>query len=561
MNRERDAGSAEARRAGHEMPRQRTDHVGRPPTQRVPAPPAEDEDTAMLVPRRAVCAVATAALLTATSACAGASGADDGELVVISTTEIIADLVANVGGDRVSSSSLVPPGGDPHSYEPTPTDAGRVTRADVAFTNHLLLEEQALIRTIDNNLPEDSLNVSLAEISESYGARVIPLVENIGLDVLWLGLRVRGDGEEHGATRSSRVELRATALEGPGDLAVYLTQTLGVPEVYYDSANGFDDTDLAVLPPAAHTHVNWAFTEPGVYRLGLEAALDTGEGAPVELGRDTFTFAVGVDPHTVEVEGDAVILDDGHTDLTVDLDTGELYAYTDSGAAGAEQLVVPAEDAVIDVPNRAREEVPGDERFSFLGEPGALVFQLPQAVLGKHVHGEIDPHLWQNVENARAYVQHIRDTLAEADPDGAGTYHERAEAYLDELGEVHDHVRRTLAEIPEENRQLITTHDAFGYLADAYDLTVAGFVVPNPAQEPSVRQVNTLTDTIRNLGVPAVFMEPNLVRRASVLTQVAEDQGVEVCTLYGDAFGEDVGSYVEMMRHNADELRRCLGGA
>ncbi|WP_039789005.1 anchored repeat ABC transporter, substrate-binding protein [Actinoalloteichus spitiensis] len=516
----------------------------------------------MPVPRRAVCAAAAAALLTATSACAGASGADDGELVVISTTEILADLVASVGGDRVSSSSLVPPGGDPHSYEPTPADAGRVTRADVAFTNHLLLEEQALIRTIDNNLPEGSLNVSLAEISESYGARVIPLVENIGLDVLWLGLRVRGDGAEHGATRTSQVELRATAVEGPGDLAVYLTQTLGAPEVYFDSATGFDDTDLAVLPPAAHTHVNWAFTEPGVYRLTLEAALDVGDDAdPVELGADTFTFAVGVDPHSVEVAGDAVILDDGHTDLTVDLDTGELYAYTDSGTTGTDQLVVPAEDAVIDVPNRAREEVPDDDRFSFLGEPGTLVFQLPQAVLGKHVHGEIDPHLWQNVENAAAYVQHIRDTLIEADPDGAETYRERARAYLDELGEVDDYVRRTLAEIPEENRQLITTHDAFGYLADAYDLTVAGFVVPNPAQEPSVRQVNTLTDTIRNLEVPAVFMEPNLVQRASVLTQVADDQDVEVCTLYGDAFGDDVDNYLDMMRHNADELRRCLGGA
>jgi ABC-type Zn uptake system ZnuABC Zn-binding protein ZnuA len=91
-------------------------------------------------------------------------------------------------------------------------------------------------------------------------------------------------------------------------------------------------------------------------------------------------------------------------------------------------------------------------------------------------------------------------------------------------------------------------------------MKVAGFVVPNPAQEPSVEQVTRLTETIRNLKVPAVFMEPNLVQRASVLKQVAADLGVRVCLLYGDAFDENAQSYVAMMRHNADELLRCLGG-
>lgn len=69
-----------------------------------------------------------------------------------------------------------------------------------------------------------------------------------------------------------------------------------------------------------------------------------------------------------------------------------------------------------------------------------------------------------------------------------------------------------------------------------------------------------LTRTISNLKIPAVFMEPNLVQRATVLNQVAEDQNVQVCTLYGDAFDDDVRHYTDMMRHNADELLSCLGG-
>jgi anchored repeat ABC transporter substrate-binding protein len=487
------------------------------------------------------------------------AGARDAGIRVMTTTEILADLARGVGGDRVTVDSIVPSGGDPHSYEPTPADAARVAKADVIFTNHLLLEEHGLIKAIDSNTRKGALNVSLAEASETYGAHVIPLVENIGLDVLWLGLAVRGDGRARGATRASDILLSATAVDGPGHLAVYLTEALGQPDIYLNSADGLDARDVVTLPPAAHTHLNWAFTKPGVYRLTLRAQLRTGDGAPTDVGTGTFTFAVGVDPHTVHPGQSTTILDRGHTDLAVDLDTGRMFAFSDI-SSGKKQESIPPENVVIDVPNKAIETVPADPRFGFLGTPGTTIHQLPQAVLGKHVHGEIDPHLWQDVRNAKAYVQLIRDTLKKADPDGAAAYDVQSRRYLATLDELDAYVRVRIADIPVDRRQLVTTHDAFGYLAAAYDMTVAGFVVPNPAQEPSVAQVKKLTETIRNLRVPAVFAEPNLAHRASVLTQIAHDQGVRVCKLYGDSFDRQAHSYPEMMRHNADELRTCLGG-
>lgn len=190
----------------------------------------------MRVPRPATRALTVLAVLAVTvTGCKGhaRSGADDDPdtaLRVVTTTEILADLVRQVGGDRVHVDSIVPSGGDPHSYEPTPADADAVSRADVTFTNHLLLEEHALIKTIDSNARKGTPNVSLAEASETYGANVIPLVEDIGLDVIWLGLRVKGEGEERGATRSSDVQLSATDLEGPGELKGYLTESLGQAE-------------------------------------------------------------------------------------------------------------------------------------------------------------------------------------------------------------------------------------------------------------------------------------------------------------------------------------------
>ncbi|MEU4448705.1 anchored repeat ABC transporter, substrate-binding protein [Actinosynnema sp. NPDC050801] len=498
-------------------------------------------------------AASLCAVLLTVTACTSTGEPGGGEgLSVVATTEILADLVRNVGGQRVRVDSLVPPGGDPHSYEPTPADAKKVAAADVTFTNHLLLEEQRLIKAIDANAREGTPNVSLAEASETYGANVIPLVENIGLDVLWFGLRVRGDGEQRGATRTSEVRLTATAVEGPGRLVAYLTESLGKPVVYFDSGDGLSEVDSTTLPPGAHTHLNWAFTAPGSYRLTMRASLLNGADE-VPLGESTFTFAVGIDPTGTA----GTVLNEGHTDVTVDLDTGELYTFNDR-AGGTTQEVVPAAQAVIEVPNKAIVTVPDDPRFAFLGAPGASVHQLPQAVLGKHVHGEIDPHLWQDVRNGRAYAELIRDTLRTADPDGAADYDRNARDYLARLDELDKQVRDTVAAVPRNRRHLVTTHDGFGYFASAYEMSVAGFVVPNPAQEPSVEDVRKLTETIRNLEVPAVFMEPNLAQRGSVLTQVARDQGVEVCLLYGDSFDERTRSYADMMRHNAEEIARCL---
>ncbi|MEK8173060.1 choice-of-anchor M domain-containing protein [Streptomyces sp. M19] len=203
--------------------------------------------------------------------------------------------------------------------------------------------------------------------------------------MVWLGLRVRGEGKERGASRSSDVSLSATDVEGPGELMAYLTESLGQPKTYFDSSDGLTAKDTTTLPPAAHTHLNWAFTKPGVYRLTLEAKLRNPGAAPEPVGKGTFTFAVGVDPHTVADSGDT-ILDKGHTDLTVNLDSGRCRpSPTRAGRAG--HRGDPARG------RRHRRAQPGTghrslgKRFSFLGTPGAEIYQLPQAVLGKHVHG------------------------------------------------------------------------------------------------------------------------------------------------------------------------------
>jgi anchored repeat ABC transporter substrate-binding protein len=520
----------------------------------------------MRVQRLAAVGVIAVILL---SGCASKAmlAADGDRLQVVTTTGLLRDLVENVGGDRVDVASIVPDGADPHTYEPTLRDARNVVYADVAFSNYALLEEHNVIKTVDSNLHDGAANVSLAEEAVKYAAEIIPLVENVNLDTVWLGLRAHGDGAaRYGATRSSEVLLSATDVTGPGDVFAYLTGTFGDTDVYFNSSDGFDSSngykdDTMSLPVDAHTHLSWTFTEPGVYTVTLAARVQVDDTSrPQELGQATFTFAVGVNPADAGMP-DAVVLNQGHADLTANLEDGALEVrYDPEGGGEHTQLVYAPEDVVIEVPSKALSEIPGGSQFSFLGRAGTQVYQLPQAVLGKHVHGEIDPHLWQDVRNGMAYVQLIRDTLIGADPEGARQYTANAAAYLAELEEVDDYVRDTIAAIPEVNRYLITTHDAFGYLAHAYHVQIAGFVTPNPASEPSLADRRKLSETLRTLRIPAVFLEPNHIARANVLTELAAEQGVQVCLIYGDALDDRVPSYVDMMRFNADSLRDCLSG-
>ena len=513
--------------------------------------------------RRLVMVGAALAVIAACGTPTGLTGGDD-RLQVVATTGILRDLVEHVGGDRVDVASMVPDGADPHSFEPTLRNVRDVVYAEVAFSNYLMLEQHSIIKTLDANLADGVPNISLAEDAVKYAAEIIPLVENVNLDAIWLGLRARGDGAGHAANRTSDVLLTAVDASGPGEVYGFLTGTFGDAEIYFDSSDGFDAAggfkdDTAVLPVDAHTHMSWVFTTPGVYEITFQGGLQVdATSRPIPMGTATLTFAVGVNPN--DVEPGAVVLDEGHADLTVDVDGGGLYVlYDPHGGGEGTQTVHPADEVVIEVPNKALSEVPPGRQYSFLGRPGDQIYELPQAVLGKHVHGEIDPHLWQNVRNVMSYVELIRDTLIDEDPEGAREYRANADAYLHQLDALDRYVGDTIAAIPERNRYLVTTHDAFGYLADAYGITVAGFVTPNPASEPSLFARRKLSETVRNLQVPAVFLEPGLAARSSTLTEVAVEQGIGVCPIYSDAFDDTVTSYVDMMRFNADSLLACLG--
>ncbi len=168
-----------------------------------------------------------------------------------------------------------------------------------------------------------------------------------------------------------------------------------------------------------------------------------------------------------------------------------------------------------------------------------------------------NPHLWLSPTFAHAYAAIIEGTLAKADPAGAGEYGMNLSRYNDRLSQLDAEISAAVEKIPPQNRQLVTSHNAFVHFTERYGLELVGFATSGPGQDPSPRDIQRLVTAIRDEGVPAVFSEPGF--RDAVLRQVAAEADVQVCVLYSDALDDKVQTYIDMMRFNADELARCLG--
>jgi manganese/iron transport system substrate-binding protein len=139
-----------------------------------------------------------------------------------------------------------------------------------------------------------------------------------------------------------------------------------------------------------------------------------------------------------------------------------------------------------------------------------------------------------------------------------------ANAYIAELAQLNGWIEAQTATIPPDQRQLLTTHDAFQYYAAAYGLTVAGTLIGLSTEEqPSARTVQQLVQSIRTLGVPAIFAETTI--NPQLITTVAAEAGVALAPekLYSDsvgAAGSDGDSYLKMMAANTRAIVDNLGG-
>jgi len=171
-----------------------------------------------------------------------------------------------------------------------------------------------------------------------------------------------------------------------------------------------------------------------------------------------------------------------------------------------------------------------------------------------------DPHAWQSVVNAKLYVTNISRALAAADPAAAEAYRANMQAYLTRLDELEREVRQAVARIPENRRKVISTHDAFGYLAAAYGIEFVAPLGVSTESEASARDIARIITQIRTQKIPAVFLEN--ISDSRLMQRISAETGARVGgTLYSDSLTDEKGNaptYIDMVRHNIKALTSAL---
>ncbi|WEJ61922.1 metal ABC transporter solute-binding protein, Zn/Mn family [Thiomicrorhabdus lithotrophica] len=181
-------------------------------------------------------------------------------------------------------------------------------------------------------------------------------------------------------------------------------------------------------------------------------------------------------------------------------------------------------------------------------------------------HGSYpDPHIWFDLSLWQQAGQRVLETLQEQDPKHKADYQNQADEYLKQMAELDSWIKQQILEVPENQRILITAHDAFGYFGKAYDIKVMGLQGISTAAEFGLQDIKKLKNVIVKNNVKAVFVESSVSPRfieSLVAGVTAEGHKVVIGgELYSDAMGPQgtpTDNYFGMVKHNVQTIVNAL---
>ncbi len=181
--------------------------------------------------------------------------------------------------------------------------------------------------------------------------------------------------------------------------------------------------------------------------------------------------------------------------------------------------------------------------------------------------GHPDPHVWFDLGLWQLAVDTVGDELMMLDTANAQEYDQHRRALLDSLRALDAWIRESIARIPEENRILVTAHDAFGYFGRAYGIEVRGLQGISTVTEAGLYDVTSMVDMLVERKIPAVFVESSVPRKTiEAVVEGCRERRHDVRIggeLFSDAMGAagtPEGTYVGMVRHNVNTIIDALKG-
>lgn len=186
----------------------------------------------------------------------------------------------------------------------------------------------------------------------------------------------------------------------------------------------------------------------------------------------------------------------------------------------------------------------------------------------KHKHGEHDPHVWLGPDQAMFMTEIIAAKLVEIDPEHKKGYEKRKTEFLKELQKLKADGLEKLKD--KKNKSIVTTHEAFGYFAKAFDVKIVGSIQLRPGMDPDAVKMKELIELCQKDKVRVIAKEPQYSGApAEALKRNLKAKGVEVEIIdldpletapvaAGKKYNPDPGYYLKKMRENIDTLAKAL---
>lgn len=198
----------------------------------------------------------------------------------------------------------------------------------------------------------------------------------------------------------------------------------------------------------------------------------------------------------------------------------------------------------------------------------AVAEGLPKDLLRSHdtYADKYDPHVWMTPVLWKLVVVEVQKALTDARPEAADTFAANAKVHLADLDQLVAYGETVLATVPENNKVLVTAHDAFGYFGQTYGFEVLGIQGISTQSEAGLNRIGELVNLLVERQIDAVFVESSVSDRSMrALIEGAAAQGHEVRVggeLFSDAMGADgtyEGTYIGMLDHNISTIGGALG--
>ncbi len=197
--------------------------------------------------------------------------------------------------------------------------------------------------------------------------------------------------------------------------------------------------------------------------------------------------------------------------------------------------------------------------------PVAEVIDKSKLILIDAAGPTYDPHIWFDVALWTEILRPVTETLKEVDSVNAETYSANATVFRESLLILDGAMREKLNEIPDNQRIIITAHDAFGYFGKAYNIEVKGLQGISTMSEAGLKDVADLVNLIVDNKIKAVFIESSVPKKAiEAVVEGCREKDHEVKiggTLFSDAMGEagtKEGTYIGMVEHNVNTIVNSL---